>query len=67
MIDESTKMAKVLTMHPDAKKVLANIGMACASCSGAKHDSVRQGAINHGLDVEELLSQLNNMLTSKDA
>lgn len=59
LITEMTKMAEILTMHPDADKVLARFGLCCSSCSGARHESLRQGAINHGLDVQELLQQLN--------
>lgn len=63
MIYKTTKMAEVLKMHPDAIKVLNGFGLNCSECSGAKHESVQQGAINHGLDVNELLAKLNEMLT----
>ncbi|MDY0292289.1 MAG: disulfide oxidoreductase, partial [Desulfuromonadaceae bacterium] len=45
---------------------LAEYGLHCAVCSGAKHESLRQGAINHGLDPEELLTRLNALLTEQD-
>ena len=59
MIEKTTKMTEVMKMHPDAVKVLAEFGLCCSTCSGAKHESVQQGAINHGLDVNELLLKLN--------
>jgi hybrid cluster-associated redox disulfide protein len=59
MIDKMTKMADVLKMHPEALSVLKGLGLNCGECSGAKHESVQQGAINHGLDVNELLQKLN--------
>ncbi|MEA3466005.1 MAG: DUF1858 domain-containing protein [Thermodesulfobacteriota bacterium] len=59
MIDKTTKMIEVLKMHPEAVNVLAELGLCCSTCSGAKHESVQQGAINHGLDVNELLQKLN--------
>jgi len=62
VIDKTTKMTDVLKMHPDAIKVLNSFGLCCAECSGAKHESVQQGAINHGLDVDELLAKLNALL-----
>ena len=50
-------------MHPDALKVLADFGLNCAECSGAKHESIQQGAINHGIDVNELLKKLNELFS----
>lgn len=63
MIQKTTKMTEVLKMHPNAVNVLAEVGLNCSTCSGAKHESVQQGAINHGLDVNELLKKLNALLT----
>ncbi len=62
MIDEQTKIAQILTMHPKAAEVFREYGLECQGCSGAKHESLRQGAINHGLDVEELMQKLNALL-----
>ena len=62
MIDKTTKMTEVLQMHPNAVQVLAGFGLCCSTCSGARHESVQQGAINHGLDVNELLEKLNVLL-----
>ncbi|OQY22856.1 MAG: disulfide oxidoreductase [Desulfobacteraceae bacterium 4572_35.2] len=62
MIEKSTKMTEVLQMHPNAVHVLAEFGLRCSTCSGARHESVQQGAINHGLDVNELLEKLNALL-----
>ncbi|PLX91631.1 MAG: disulfide oxidoreductase [Desulfuromonas sp.] len=59
MIDKATKMAEILKCHPQAKEVLESFGLCCSTCSGAKHESLEQGAINHGLDVNELLNRLN--------
>jgi len=67
VINKKTKMAEVLKMHPDAIKVLNSFGLRCAECSGAKHESVQQGAINHGLDVNELLAKLNALLAQAQA
>ncbi len=62
MIEKTTKMTEVLQMHPKSVHVLAEFGLCCSTCSGARHESVQQGAINHGLDVNELLEKLNALL-----
>ncbi len=61
-IDLNSKMVDILRLHPEAQSLLAEYGLHCAECSGAKHESLRQGAINHGLDPEELLARLNALL-----
>ncbi len=58
-------MMDILRLHPEAQAVLAEYGLHCSGCSGAKHESLRQGAINHGLDPEEVLARLIALTTEK--
>jgi len=39
--------------------VLKKYNLACASCMGAQSEPIDLGAINHGLDPEKLLADLN--------
>lgn len=64
-ITKQTKMRDILSMHPDAATLLASFGLQCSTCSGAKHESLQQGAINHGLDVDDLLAALQNLIDTK--
>ncbi|MCA1796861.1 MAG: DUF1858 domain-containing protein [Desulfuromonadaceae bacterium] len=64
-IDLNTKMVEVLKLHPEAQALLGEYGLHCAECSGVTHESLRQGAINHGLDPEELLQRLNALLAEQ--
>lgn len=66
MIEKNTKMTEVLKMHPNSVHVLAEFGLSCSTCSGARHESVQQGAINHGLDVNDLLEKLNALLINHE-
>lgn len=65
LVDLNTKMVDILRLHPEAQAVLAEYGLHCAACSGARHESLRQGAINHGLDPEELLERINALLAQQ--
>lgn len=60
-------MAEILKLHPKASSVLEGYGLQCSTCSGAKHESLQQGAINHGLDVEELLAKLNALFAESES
>ena len=61
----SAKVTKDMTFHqvmrlsPEVLKVLAKFRLGCVGCMGAQHETLEQGAMAHGLDVEELLQELN--------
>ena len=50
---------EVMRKSPEVVKVLASFNLGCVGCMGAQHETLAQGAIAHGLDVEELLTALN--------
>ena len=52
---------KVLRMHKDVAKVLAKYNLGCIGCMGAEAESLEQGCRAHGLDVDELVRELNEI------
>lgn len=48
-----------MRMSPEVLKVLAKYQLGCVGCMGAQNESLEKGAIAHGLDVDELLQDLN--------
>jgi len=50
---------QLLQMHPDAAKILAEFNLGCVGCLGASTETLAQGARAHGLEIEELLTALN--------
>ena len=50
---------EVMGKSPEVVKVLASFKLGCVGCMGAQNETLAQGAIAHGLDVEELLTALN--------
>jgi hybrid cluster-associated redox disulfide protein len=50
---------EVMGKSPEVVEVLASFNLGCIGCMGAQHETLAQGAIAHGLDVEELLTALN--------
>ncbi|RNC69019.1 MAG: DUF1858 domain-containing protein [Desulfuromonadales bacterium] len=51
--------AQALTTHPDVAKVLRKYNLGCIGCMGAQNESLEQGCAAHGLDVEDILRDLN--------
>lgn len=58
-ITKDMTFAQVMRQHPDVLKVLANFQLGCVGCMGAQHETIENGAMAHGLDVDELLDALN--------
>ena len=50
---------EVMRKNPKVAGVLASFNLGCISCMGAQHETLEQGAMAHGLDVEDLLTALN--------
>jgi hybrid cluster-associated redox disulfide protein len=50
---------EMLRTYPETAKVLKKYNLACSSCMGAQSEPIDLGAINHGLDPEQLLADLN--------
>lgn len=62
MTDKITKnmtFHQVLQMSPEVAKVLGKYNLGCIGCMGAMKETLEQGAIAHGLDVNDILRDLN--------
>ncbi len=50
---------QVLQMSPEVAKVLGSFNLGCVGCMGAMNETLEQGAMAHGLDVNDILKALN--------
>ena len=50
---------QVLKMSPEVAKVLGKYHLGCVGCMGAMNETLEQGAMAHGLDVQDILRDLN--------
>jgi hybrid cluster-associated redox disulfide protein len=48
-------------MTPQTEAVFFSLGMDCLECSSAKGESVEDAAEAHGIDVDDLVHQLNRL------
>lgn len=53
--------SQALHTHPEVAQVLRKYNLGCIGCMGAQNESLEQGANAHGLDVNELLKDLNEL------
>jgi hybrid cluster-associated redox disulfide protein len=65
----SQKFTKTMTFHqamqlsPQVVKVLGSYNLGCVGCMGAMNETLEQGATAHGLDVNDLLRDLNALFS----
>jgi hybrid cluster-associated redox disulfide protein len=58
-INKTMTFHQVLQMSPEVGRVLAKYNLGCIGCMGAANETLEQGAIAHGLDVDQIITDLN--------
>lgn len=58
-INKNMTFHQVLQMSPQVAKVLGAFNLGCVGCMGAINETLEQGATAHGLDVNDILRELN--------
>ena len=60
-ISRDMTIAELLQQQPKAAEVLLANGMHCLGCVVAHGETIEQAAGVHGLDIEELMKNLNEV------
>ncbi|MBT3397798.1 DUF1858 domain-containing protein [archaeon] len=58
-IHKEMTFAELIHANPAAAEKLAERGMFCGGCPMAQLETIERGAEAHGVDVDELLAELN--------
>ena len=58
-------LGEVVMEHPETVEVFFRHGLPCAMCNLAMGETVAQGAISHGIKIEDLLKDLNKAIKKK--
>ncbi|WP_027633835.1 DUF1858 domain-containing protein [Clostridium hydrogeniformans] len=61
-ITAKTIMGDILKINPKAADILMSRGMGCIGCPSSQMEALEDAALIHGLDVNELLEELNKDL-----
>jgi len=65
-IDRKMRIEEVVRTYPETVRVFSQYGVACVGCSGASYDNIEVGAKIHGIDVDQLLHDLNATIVSRN-
>ena len=59
MIEKTTKIGELLEIAPEKASILLEAGMHCLGCPASQEETIEEACSVHGIDVEEILEQLN--------
>ena len=62
MITKDMSIMEVVTNYPDTVPVFMQSGMGCIGCAAAHFENIEQCALVHGIDVDELITALNDVV-----
>lgn len=58
-INKDMLIGELLREKPEAAEILMRFGMGCIGCPSSQMESLEQAAMVHGLDLQNLLAELN--------
>lgn len=65
-ITKDMNIIEVVQKYPDAMMVFMYAGMGCFGCHAAQFETIEEGALAHGIDVDKLVEALNEIADSSD-
>lgn len=54
-----TKIGEILETAPEKAEILLGAGMHCLGCPASQEETLEEACQVHGIDVNELVNQLN--------
>ena len=61
-VSKATMIGELLQIDADVAPILLNIGMHCLGCPSSQMETIEEAAMVHGIDPDELVSQINAYL-----
>lgn len=61
-ITKEMTIEEVVQRYPETIQVFARYGVGCLGCSAAQYDNIEVGAQVHGVNVDQLVEELNQSI-----
>ena len=59
MITKDMIISEILEINPELADILLESGMHCITCPAAIGETLEEACMVHGIDVDEVLAELN--------
>lgn len=64
-ITKDMKIEEVVNQYPETMVVFMKHGLHCVGCHVSAFESIEEGAMVHGINVDALVTDLNQVITSR--
>lgn len=64
-ITKDTIVGDILDIAPETAPAFLNIGMHCLGCPASRGETLEQACMVHGVNPEDLLNEVNQMIYEK--
>jgi hybrid cluster-associated redox disulfide protein len=65
MITKEMTIEEVVSEHPETMLVFMKHGLHCVGCHVSAFESIEEGAMAHGINVDALIEDLNTVILSR--
>ena len=62
MINRNSRICEIIELGDEVENILKKYGLLCAGCPGAMHGTLEEAAVGHGINLTELLEDLNEIV-----
>lgn len=62
VITKDMSIREVVQKYPQTIQIFGKYGMGCIGCAAAHFENIEQGAKAHGIDLEAMIADLNNVV-----
>ena len=62
VVNKDMTIGEVIREDRKAAAILMQFGMGCIGCAAAHFENIEQGAMAHGIDIDELITALNDVV-----
>ncbi|OGW14930.1 MAG: hypothetical protein A3K09_03770 [Nitrospinae bacterium RIFCSPLOWO2_12_FULL_47_7] len=64
IIEKNTTINEIISTYPETVKFFNDLKMSCSGCFAVNFDTLENGALMHGMDVNALIKQLDQYISS---
>ena len=64
-VDKSMSIRNVLELDPGTARIMMGFGLHCLGCPHATAESLEEAGAVHGINIDEMIGQLNDYLATK--
>ena len=65
-ISKDMGIMDIVTAHPETLEVFSKFGMGCIGCAAARFENLEAGAKVHGIDVDEMVNAMNDIIEQSE-